>query len=239
MIIRRLLIVAVASTTLAACHGSGSNPEAFRWTEPLPPGAVVHLLNGSGSISVRPGTGNAVVVNGSTRWRRGSASDVRFVVNHRGNDYFVCAMWRASGRCDDRGYRGARTKSFLTMFSLLHRSSDAQAMFVAELPAGVAVEAQATNGAVDVNGVTAGVRAQAVNGNVRATSVSGPIALRAMNGDVHVSADSLSPSDGILIDATNGGIFADLPASLQGAFDLRATNGSLRSDFAIAGDDVT
>ena len=36
-------------------------------------------------------------------------------------------MWRSSGKCGAKGYRGRQTGGFLTMFSLFHRHSDATA----------------------------------------------------------------------------------------------------------------
>jgi hypothetical protein len=235
MITRRVFTLAVAAVAVSGCSRAGSNDDAFRWTQPMQPGAVVHILDGSGNVTVHRAAGNEVVVSGSTRWRRGRESDIHFAVTRAGNDYYVCAMWRSSGRCGARGYRGARSGGFLAMFSLFHRSSDAVANMVVEVPPGIAVDGQATNGSVDADGVTGGIRAHTLNGNVRATNVSGPLSLKTMNGDVHLSTDSLAPSDSISVETMNGGIFADLPATVQGAFDLRVTNGSVHSDFTPSG----
>lgn len=229
----RALLLVAASFAVSACGHRTREDTAFRWTSQLQPGAVVHLRDGAGNITVRRATGTEAVVNGLRHWRRGRASDVQFEVTQDGNDYYVCAMWRGSGKCEANGYRGRRTGSFLSIFSLFHRSSDASAEFVAELPAGVAVDARTSNGSVQIDGVSAGVTAHSTNGSVEAWNVSGPLSMSSINGNVRVSADSLAPNDAVNLSTTNGTVYAELPAGIQGMFDLSTVNGSVRSDFPI------
>jgi DUF4097 and DUF4098 domain-containing protein YvlB len=157
---------------------------------------------------------------------------VRFVVESRDGEYYICAMWRNSGNCDGR-YRGRSTSSFLSMFSLFHRSSDAFADFDVVLPANVVVNAQTNTGSVQIDGITAGVTARSLNGTVRATNVSGPLSLASVNGDVRLSADSLSPNDSVRLQTVNGSVHAELPPATEGAFDLSTTNGTVHSDIPL------
>ena len=226
-------ILAALSLAATACSHAGSDERAFEWTGELPAGSTVHLRNGSGEIQVRPASGQSVVVNGSRRWQHGRRSDVQFVVTHTGNDYFVCAMWRNSGNCGAKGYRGKSTGGLLSMFSLFHRSSDATAGLIADVPANVVVDAKTSNGSVKVDGVTAGVTAHTANGNVEATNVAGPLSLETSNGNVRLSADAVSAADPITLTTTNGNISAQLPANTEGNFDLSVVNGSVRSDFPL------
>jgi hypothetical protein len=225
----RIAIAAAAVLAAAACRSPGED-DAFQWTSQLPPGAVLHLRDGSGSITVRRATGQSVVVNGTRRWRRGRANDVQFAVNQVGNDYYVCAMWSGSGKCGTGSYRGKQTGGFLTMFSLFHRGSDATADLIAEIPANVVVDARTTNGSLKIDGASAGVTAHTVNGTVTALNVSGPLALATTNGEVRLSADSLSQSDSIHLTTSNGSIHAELPPGVEGNFDLSTVNGVVRSD---------
>ena len=229
----RALLLVIASLGVSACRHRTREDTAFRWSTQLQPGAVVHLRDGSGNITVRHAAGSEAVVNGVRHWRRGRASDVQFEVTQHGNDYYICAMWRGSGKCGPDGYRGRRTGSFLSIFSLFHRNSDASAEFIAELPPGVAVDARTTNGSVNIDGVSSGVTAQSTNGSVEAWNVSGPLSISSTNGNVRVSADSLAPNDAVSLSTTNGTVYAELPAGIQGAFDLSTVNGSVRSDFPI------
>jgi hypothetical protein len=228
----RTAILATLLVAATACSHAGAD-DPFRWTSELPPGATVHFRNASGEIRVRPASSQSVVVNGSRRWRRGRANDVQFEVTHNGNDYYVCAMWRGSGNCS-KNYRGNTGGGFLSMFSLFHRTSDATAGIVAEVPPNVFVDATLSNGTVHVDGMSAGVRALTANGNVEAMNVSGPLSLETVNGDVRLSADASSPSDPINVSTKNGTIRAELPSNAEGNFDLSVGNGTLRSDFPLS-----
>lgn len=229
---RSLLLIAV-SVSVTACARGPREDMPFQWSTQLPAGAVVHLRDGLGNITVRRAAGTTATVNGMRRWRRGRSPDLEFAVKQDGNDYYVCAMWRRSGTCGAQGYRGRRTGSFLQIFSLFHRNSDASAELVAELPPNVAVDARTTSGSVQVDGMTAGVTAHATNGTVQAWNVSGPLTLSTTNGNVRVTADSLAPADSVILTTTNGTVRAELPSGLQGMFDLSTVNGSVSSDFPI------
>ena len=229
----RIAIVAAMALASAACSRPGSEDRVFQWSDQLPAGSVLHLRDGAGDIVIRPAAGQMASVNGSRRWKRGRRNDVRFVVTQHGNDYYICAMWRASGKCGESGYRGRQTSGFLTMFSLFHHGSDASADFVAEIPANVTVDAKTTLGSVQIDGMTAGVTARTSNGTVQASNVSGPLSLTTTNGNVHLSTDLLSPSDEVRLSTTNGTIRAELPANLEGTFDLSAVNGRVSSDLSI------
>ncbi len=218
---------------VVACHRGGVEDHAFEWSTPLPAGAILHLRDGTGNITVRRGNGANVHVVGSRSWRRGRAKDIDFVVTQNGNDYYVCAMWQSSGHCGASGYHGASDGGLLEMINLFHHKSDAMASFVAEVPANVAVDARTTLGSVHVDGVVAGVTARSVNGIVEATNVSGPVVLATTNGSVHLRADSLAASDSVRLMTTNGSVSADLPADVQGVFDLSVTHGSVYSDLPI------
>lgn len=232
MKLHRPLILAAAAMTTAACSHAGSNDDAFRWTTQLPPGAVLHVRDGAGDIRVTRATGNDLSLRASTRWRRGRERDIKFVTTQRGNDYYVCAMWRNSGRCDGN-YRGRNTGGLLALLSLFHRTSDASADFDVQVPANVFVDARTSLGSVDVQGANAGVKATTVNGTIRASNVSGSLVLSTTNGDVRVSADSLSPSDSLKFTTTNGSVHAELPKGTEGRFDLSTVNGSVQSDIQV------
>jgi hypothetical protein len=226
-------IAAVALISLSACSRQGSD-EPFKWTEQIAPGAVVHIRDGAGDIIVRRAEGQTATVSGSRRWKRGRAKDVKFVVTHSGSDYYICAMWRASGKCGTGKYKGRQTNTLLSMFSLFHRSTDASADFVAEIPTDVVIDARTTLGSVEVDGITAGVTAQSTSGAVHALNVSGPVSLSTISGDVHLVTDSLSATDAIELSTRRGEIVAQLPQNIEGAFDLSVISGSLRSDLGLA-----
>jgi len=218
---------------VSGCSRAGTDDEAFKWTTELPAGAIVHFRNGVGDIQIKRASGSTIQVNGSRSWRKGRANDVRFVVESSGNDVYVCAMWRNSGNCGAKGYRGRNTGGFLAMFSLFHRTTDASADFEAEVPANVTVDASTASGEVDVEGLTSGVTATTVNGDIKAVNVAGRISLRSTNGDVRLEADQDAALQGVYLNTINGQVQAELPATVQGVFDLATTNGDVESDFPL------
>jgi hypothetical protein len=226
-------IAAAALIAGTACSRPG-NDDAFRWSEELAPGAIVHIRDGAGDIQVRRVEGQTATISGSRRWHRGRAKDIKFVVTHTGNDYYVCAMWRASGKCGTGRYNGRQTTTLLSMLSLFHRSSDASADFVAELPANVTVDVRTTIGTVEVDGMKAGVTAQSTSGGVRALNVAGPVSLSTTNGDVHFVADTLSTADAIELTTRRGRVIAELPQNVEGSFDLSVMSGSIQNDLGLA-----
>jgi len=224
-------VAAIAAAT--ACSRGGSDDRAFEWATELPAGSVVHLRNGSGSIEVKRAAGQTAEVVGGRQWRRGRARDVKFVVTQSGNEFYICAMWRNSGRCAENGYRGKNTGGLLAMFSLFNRNSDATANLTAELPANVLVDASNWNGEVTVDGISAGVKAHSVNGDVKATNVGGKISLSTTNGSLELAADPTASVDAVALTTTNGQIRAELPTNSEGAFDVSTVNGDVHSDFPL------
>jgi hypothetical protein len=225
-------ILAAFSLIATACSHAGSDEQVV-WSGELPAGSIVHLRNGAGEIQVRPASGQNVVLNGARRWRRGHAKDVQFVVRHSGNEYFMCAMWRGSGKCSEKGYHGDGSGNLLQMLSLFHRGTDATARLFVDLPSNVTVDAQTSKGSVMIDGIAGGVTAHTAYGNVDAINVSGPLTLHTTNGDVRLSSDALAAADPINLTTTNGTIRAQLPATLEGAFDLSVNKGVLHSDFPL------
>lgn len=219
----------------AACSRGGTDPNAFRWSAELPAGATVHFRDVVGNVSVTAIPGQTANVAGGKSWRRGHSRDVNFVVTHTGSDYYVCAMWRASGSCDANGYRNRTNNRWFTVFSLFHHGPDIDANITAQLPANVAVDASTVDGSVKVMGVGGGVHAKTVNGAVTASNVSGAAVLSTINGAVKLSSLALGPTDSVHLNAINGVVTAQLPADVQGTFDLRANNGMVKSDFPLSG----
>lgn len=229
----RAFAVSAALLAATACSRSGSDPNAFHWTASIPAGSTVHFRNVVGNVVVNTTPGQSASVLGSKSWRRGGGRDLSFSVSQSGNDYYICAMWRGSGSCDADGYRARTTNGWLTMFSLFHRGSSSVAAIAAELPANVAVDASTVDGSVAVSGTTAGVIAKTANGGVTATNVSGSTVLSTINGAVKLTAVTLGPTDSVHLNAVNGVVTAELPAGLEGDYDLRTTNGVVKTNLPL------
>lgn len=227
------IAVFVACAALAACSRSGRDDHAFEWSAELPAGSIVHIRNGAGDVEIKRADGQDGHIVGSRHWRRGRSRDVNFVVTQRGNEYYICAMWRNSGKCAERGYRGKNTGGFLALFSLFNRTTDARADFVAEMPANVVIDVRNTSGDIAIDGISGGVSATTVNGDVQAMNVGGKIRLETVNGELKLAADPSASLDAISLNTTNGDVHAALPPGSEGAFDLSTTNGDVQTDFPL------
>src|SRR5438874_3577652 len=232
----RLLLPLVALLCTAACGRRAHEvPDAFRWEEEVAPGSTIHLRTASGHIEVTPAAGASARIAGSTRWV-GRENPIHFAWTREGSDVYVCALSTRGGDCTQDKEPFARSNhSWLDMFSLFkHRPTDVVASLRLSVPAGVKVDARATNGTITLHGVTAGIIALAVNGSINIAGSSGSVEAKGTNANISVALDSLDADDRVVLESINGNMTARLPASLEGNVELSTINGKIRSDFPIS-----
>ena len=228
---RLAIVIGVAAVASACGRREHTVDDAFRWSEPLAPGTVVHLRNTNGTIRVRPSNDQVARVVGAKRWRFGRERDVEFVAEHRGNDVYVCALWRSSGRCDEEGYHFSSRRMF--RFFGIRWGTDARATLTLDLPAGVKIDARTTSGSVEIVGARAGGHAQTVNGSIMMKQSAGPFELSSVNGSIKAGIDAMAASDTLSFETVNGSVHASLPGSFAGGVSLSTVNGSVRTEFPI------
>jgi hypothetical protein len=238
MQIRRLtgaaLLAGVALSVGACRREARERPDAFSWSEELPPGGTVHLRTMNGNVTVRGTAESQTHVRGIKRWRRGRDRDVHFEVDRQGDDVYLCAIWtRRGGRCGDERYK-ARPPRWLRMFSILRRRSDMSASFEVMLPAGVRVDASTVNGRVTVTEAAGDVKAATVNGDIRASTMGGALSLRTVNGSIRARAASLANDAPVDLETVNGSVRAELPSPLDADVQLSTVNGRITTDFPVA-----
>jgi hypothetical protein len=228
---RLVLLLGAAVVAMGCGRREHTVADAFRWSEPLPEGATIHLRNTNGTIRVRPTSESAPKVVGAKRWRFGRERDIQFVANRIGNDVYVCAVWRSSGRCDEEGYRFSSRRMF--RFFGIRWGTDARATLTVDLPAGVKVDARTTSGSLDIQGARAGGNASTVNGSIVLKEAAGSFALSSVNGGITAAIDSLADHDTLSFETVNGSVRANLPRDYDGAVSLSTVNGGVRTDFPI------
>jgi len=227
---RLVLLLGAAVVAMGCGRREHTTADAFRWSEPLPEGATIHLRNTNGTIRVRPTTDAAARVVGAKRWRFGRERDVQFVANRVGSDVYVCALWRSSGRCGE-DYRYSSRRMF--RFFGFRFGTDARATLTVDLPAGVKVDARTTSGSLDIEGARAGGTASTVNGSIVLKYGAGSFALSSVNGGISAAIDSLAEHDTLSFETVNGSVRANLPHDYDGAVSLSTVNGGVRTDFPI------
>ena len=236
---RRVVVlgrIALSLGVALVCSGCWRHRErelanAWQWSEELPAGATIHLRNTNGSIRVRPASGDRPTVVGSKRWRFGREQDVRFLEKRVGNDVYVCAVWGSSGQCDEDGYH-SRTKHLFRFFGF-RWGTDATANLRLDVPAGIKIDAQTSNGTVDIVGARAGGIAKTINGSVVVRQSSGAFDVESVNGSINVALDSVNATDTLSVQTTNGSVRAQLPSTFTGAVSLSTVNGGLHTDMPI------
>src|SRR5689334_19210115 len=232
-ILGRSVLLVCATAVSSGCwrHREREVANAWQWSEPLPAGATIHLRNMNGSIRVRPTSGDQAMVVASKRWRFGRDGDVQFVEKRVGNDVYVCAVWGSRGQCDENGYR-SRARGLFRFFGF-HWGTDATANLRLDLPAGLKVDAQTSNGSVDIAGARSGGSARTVNGTVVVRQSSGAFDVSSVNGSIRVALDSVNATDTLNLETTNGSVRAELPSTFSGAVSLSTVNGGLHTDMPV------
>src|SRR5262249_52315136 len=104
--------------------------------------------------------------------------------------------------------------------------------FDVQVPRGVRLNAQTTNGGVHCTNLDSVVQATTTNGNVE-VSTSEWASARTTNGGVRVSIGSAKWSGDLELLTTNGSVDVPLPASAEFQVHASTTNGGISSDFPI------
>ncbi len=241
---RQLAVVLLAIPfALGACRiDSGPRhvePSAFMWTGNVPAGKTLYLRNMVGDIKVLATDSPTVRVQASKSWRGSEGGNVRFVQRDVADGVIICTMVANASDCTPSSYstngpNGTRT---INLRDLLGRGKTATVSYVVTVPAGVQVNVSTISGGIGVADVSGSVKAETVNGKVQVAALDGPVTASSVNGSVSVAIDSLGGPGDIELSTVNGSVTAQLPPSLQAQLSMETVNGSVHSDFEVAGTD--
>ncbi len=228
----RLAGIVCLALVVAACHHrSGpqhTDPEAFSWSGPIPPGGTLRIHDINGSIDVRPSTDGTVKLTAETRWHRGNPKrEITFQAVPGDKDVTICAIW-GTGTCSATQYNSNSKHSFGGMFS----SSDVEVDFTAYVPAGVKVDAGTINGSIAVT-ATAPVHARTINGGIKVGTSVGPVDAETISGDVDVRMTTLGEGGPVRAVSMNGTVSAFLPTKLDAQVKLETLDGRVGTDFPL------
>lgn len=239
------VLLLVAPFILGACMmDSGplhKEPNAFSWNGNVAAGQTLYLRNVTGGIKVLATDSPTVRVQASKSWRGGGDGNVRIIQRDVAGGVIICTMVGNASDCTPSSYstngpNGTRT---INLRDLLGRGKTATVEYVVTVPAGVKVDVTTISGAIGMADVTGPVKAETVNGRVQVAARSGPVTASSVNGSVSVAIDSLGEPGDIELSTVNGSVTAQLPPSLQAQLSMETVNGSLHSDFDVAGRDTS
>src|SRR5690348_11307636 len=141
-------------------------------------GGWLRVRTPHGDIKVDETSGNTVTV--TARQHRGDDDeDARYDVQRDGNNVTICAIVRATRRCDADGenteWRGRGRGRDMTRVD-----------FTVALPKGVRLLVSTGNGDVDVRGAGSDVEASSGNGEVTVNGAGGYVDANSGNGNIRV-----------------------------------------------------
>jgi hypothetical protein len=227
---RSFTLSIAAVLALAGCGGGPMHVQhdAFVWKGAVPEGGWLYLRNLNGRISVASSSSGEVEISATKQWSTGSG-EVRFVQHATDSGVIICTMYGSTGTCTPTEYQAATTPRNLRALGI--GGGKAEVIYVVRVPAGVRVDLSTVNGGVGVADVTSAVTAETVNGSVRVATRNGPVKASTVNGSITVAIDSLAAPGDVDLSTVNGSVTAQLPATLDGALDLRTQTGRITTDF--------
>ena len=233
---------AVLAASLAAPASAGENYWAsiladmvsgpartseFRWQGKLASGRTLEIKGVNGSIQIAPGSGDQVELVATRRGRRNDPEEVRIVTVENGDGITVCAVYPSVDSRPNECAPGDGGRMNV-------KNNDVNVDFTVKVPTGVKVVARTVNGAVEAAGLTGDVDAETVNGSIK-VETTGVARGETVNGSVNAVMGRADWESDLEFKTVNGSIRVTLPASASTTVDAEVVNGSISSEFAVAG----
>jgi hypothetical protein len=239
-----VLLLAVPLVIGACTTDSGPqhvNPNAFSWNGSIPAGKTLYLRNMVGDIKVLATDSPTVHVQASEKWRGSGNGNAHFVQRELEDGIIICTMLGDATDCSTSSYGGGGSPGShnLNLRDLLGHGKSSSVSYVVTVPAGVKVNVSTISGGIGVADVTGAVKAETVNGRVQVAALDGPVTASSVNGSVSVAIDSLGSPGDIELSTVNGSVTVQLPPSIQAQLSMETVNGSVHSDFDVAGTDTS
>lgn len=105
--------------------------------------------------------------------------------------------------------------------------------YVLKVPSTVKLDAQSTNGNVEVHSVTGSVRASSTNGRLTLEDVGGMIDGSTTNGSITATVSDAVKFGELKLQTTNGSIKAYCPEDINADVYAHTTNGSIQTEFPV------
>jgi len=175
----------------------------FEWSGEV---ARVDVSTVLGDVKIRAGSGKTVQVRGTKSGK--GVGEVTIEAHVRGDTVVIAPKYPRN------------------------RDVDVRVDFVVELPASVAVEANAVNGKIVADGVSAALSLSTVDGDI-ATTACGDVRGNTVNGRVRVALPKRGAKRAAL-EAVNGELELSMSADTGAKVRASTVSGKIRSDFPLS-----
>jgi DUF4097 and DUF4098 domain-containing protein YvlB len=221
--------------------------QRFEKTYPLRSGGDFQLRNVNGGVTIEAWDRDEVRVQAEKKVRAGSDEDAKKVMDQVHIDVSQTGGGlKVETRLPKRGENG-----FLGWLTGNDVNIDVE--YHVWVPRDAAVDAGSTNGGVRLTGTRGRARLESTNGGLTAQKVTGDLTLETTNGSIRVedsagavqasttnggidvSLDDVPNGSDLSFETTNGGVKVQLPRDIRVSLDAATSNGSVASDFEVAG----
>lgn len=212
-----VLVLAAAASVPAAAQD-------FRWTGRLAQGRTVEIRGVNGDVDVTLAGGSEVEVTAVKRARDDDPAEVKIEAIEHAGGVTICAVYP-----DRRGRNRCGTGDDYRMNT---EDNDVAVHFTVRLPAGVSLDANTVNGAIEATGLRSDVEASTVNGGIE-VETTGRAQGQTVNGGVKVALGRADWSGEWEFSTVNGGIDVTLPANASLRVEAETVNGDITTDFPL------
>jgi DUF4097 and DUF4098 domain-containing protein YvlB len=214
--------LALAGLSLAVCAlACAQDYTGNRIVVPGRNGSHAHTVEAnvvSGSIVVKAGSGNDVIVETGGGRARSSADSHTPPGMHR-----IDRPWNAGLQVEERG-------DVIHVDVSPRGSGDNLSITV---PANMSLKLHTVHGSVTADGVHGEVDAESTHGDITLTNISGTVVAGTVHGSLKVSMNQVDESKPLAFNTMNGEIDVTLPADVKASVKLRALRGEIWSDFEV------
>jgi len=196
-----------ASVTLAP-DASAKAREDFEKVVPFSAGGQFSIKNDNGSITIKTWNEDSIRIEAEkTAKDQEGLKDIDIAVTGSGDSVSVETVHQ---RRNNRG----------------------SVSYTITLPVDVNVDAETSNGSVNVKGVHGHLEVRSVNGSLKLEDIAGDIDARTTNGGI-LARYTEAAEGRHSFHTTNGSVRIYLPAGAGGELDAQTVNGSITTDFPI------
>jgi DUF4097 and DUF4098 domain-containing protein YvlB len=208
-----LLAWPLAACELATASFRAEAKEPWTRTFAMAGDGRFELENTNGSIEVEPAGGKEIQVRAEKIAKAGTEDAAKDLLNQ------VEIIVEESAERVKLRTKSPKGISF----------GSTEVKYFVQVPAGVQVKVENTNGGVRLSGLGNSIDATTTNGGVRGKELSGPVRASTTNGGVDIDVAAVH-AGGIELSTTNGGVSLHLPADGRADVTASCVNGGISAD---------